>query len=116
MFTHTKGLPIVFGYFPDVSSLFLPYSLLSKLQSSYNLDTFTFEKQFINIPIMNLQTVAIAGTDRFTLNNKLPMPVALVPYIQGQVCLATSNTVNHTVPQVLFSIKINIMVEFIYRN
>ncbi len=85
---NTRGYSTFIGYYPDLYSTAVSHGTLSKNQLFFNLDPMTFDKQYVNVPVVDMNYLVSNGGDIVTLNNSKVMPVANSSILGGQVNIA----------------------------
>ncbi len=99
-----RGGSIYLNYYPDVSSVSLPYSAISHFENAYKLDLMTFEPQVVVCPAIDMLYLSAGGVVFNT--SWLTSVTTFNTLIQGMIAVATDNTTVASSTQKIFSVKI----------
>jgi hypothetical protein len=110
-----SGAAIYINQYPSIINESPSLDLISSNDSTYKIDTLTFEKQVLHLPIRDVQFATIAGLDMSVISTGKMMEVPLVDLIRGEMALASDNTNVAVAGQKLFSVLVRYHCTFYYR-
>ncbi len=113
MFNQVHGKFVYLSYYPVLSGVTMPASILSRDITSYRVDLMTFDPQILTLPIYDLNYQKTTSGD--TANNAKINPLAFFSDIDGTIAIASDNTVANIASVDLFSIRVSYQVVFYHR-
>ena len=114
MFNQVHGSYIYLAYYPVLSSIAMPASVLSRDSTAYRIDLMTFDPQYLALPIYNLNYVKSTASS-VTANNSAINPIGFFADMDGSIVVASDNTTSNIASIPLFSVRMTYTVIFFHR-
>jgi len=110
-----SGSAIYFNQYSSIKSTAPALDLIASNDSTYKLDTLTFDKQVLHLPVRDVQVSTSVAGDILCLSTSRMMETALAEYIPGEMAIASDNTNVAASNVKLFSVLVKYHCKFYYR-
>ena len=101
MFNNVHGKYIYLAYYPVLTSIAMPASVVSRDSRAARLDLMTFDPQVFHVVPANLNTVN--STTGATDNNAVINPRGFWSSADGQISIVSDNTISNIATVSLFT-------------
>lgn len=87
------GSSIYFNQYPTQQGVAPSLDLIAANDSTYKIDTLTFSKQLLKLPVPDMSYITLVGLAPVVFSTGRTMMCPLVEYMSGSICLGSDNTV-----------------------
>jgi len=116
MNSNLHGCMLLINYYPQITSTNLNFSTLYRSQNTYQIDTMTFDKQLISVPMNGPHYLATTGGVDYWLKPNNFNITSHVQFLQGQFSVYSNNTTNNAALVPLFGLRFKYKLVFAMRK
>jgi hypothetical protein len=87
-----SGASVYFNQYPTEQGVAPSLDLISANDSTYKIDTLTFSKQLLKLPVYDVLYTTLIGLSPVTYSTGRMMQCPLVEYMSGMMALGSDNT------------------------
>lgn len=110
MMSNLHGSTLYMNYYPTIYNTVVPYADVARNVTSYKVDTMTFDGHRLIVPILPILYPTSVSSDLASFNQANIMPLAMTPYIGGQVTVQSNNSTANASTVLLFSVTVKFYV------